>query len=109
MMYGNVIVTPDLKNLRDAVTREALEKAQQFRTTNPLDELFIKVRRPNRAAEDTATTVAPTERKSIAALLKCPSLGLYGDGGGQHAVVGSPRASAARWHEVSRGWPLCPG
>lgn len=43
MLYGNVIVTPDLKNLRDEVTRSALENAQTLRRENPLDELLIKV------------------------------------------------------------------
>jgi hypothetical protein len=43
MLYGNVIVTPDLKNLRDEATRSALESAQTLRRENPLDELLIKV------------------------------------------------------------------
>lgn len=43
MLYGNVIVTPDLKNLRDEATRSALENAQTLRRENPLDELLIKV------------------------------------------------------------------
>lgn len=42
MLYGNIIVSPDLKNLRDESTRMLLEKAQTFRAHNPLPALNIK-------------------------------------------------------------------